>query len=433
MAVPGVRKQVVFAGIVLLFSGLASAQQSALRLTLGDAEKLALQNNPRVPAAQFLARAAAQITAEQKSAYQPAVAVNITGVGADNGSRLAAGALNNPVVYDRLASGIIVNQFIADFGRTHNLIEASKLRAQAQEQDTELTKDQIVLQTDSAYFAVLRALSLLSVARETVKARQLVVEQVNALAQSKLKSSLDVSFANVNLADAQLQLASDENEQKAAEAALATAIGLPLQTAFTLTEEPLPPTLPPDVTALVQDAIQKRPDLAELRLQVNAAQRFASAEHDLVLPTIAAIGTAGYVPAGQPQIPGRYGAVGVNVNIPIFNGGLFAARRTEAELRSSVAEQNLRDLENRISQDVKIAWLNAATANQRMGLTAHLLDQAQLALDLARNRYNLGLSSIVELSQAQLNLTSAQIANTSAKYDYQTRRAILNYQLGSIR
>lgn len=418
---------------LLMLACAAAAWAQPMRLTIAETEKLALQNFPRIAVAQFTAKAAAQAPIEQSSAYQPFVSGNLTGVGADTGSRLAAGGLNNPVVFNRIAAGVTVSQFITDFGRTRSLIDSAKLRAQALDQNVELTKDQAVLQADRAYFSLLRANSLLTVFRATVGARQLVSDQVTALAQSKLKSGLDVSFANVNLADAQLQLASAENEVKAAEADLANALGLPLQQSFELREEAMPGDLPPDLPALIQGAIQKRPDLQSLRLETSAAKRFTAAERDLIFPTVSAVGAVGIVPAGQVQIPSHYGAVGVNVSIPIFNGGLFSARRTEAEYRAQAAEQTARDLENRITRDVKVAYLNAVTAHERLALTARLLQQAQLGLDLAQTRYNLGLSSIVELSQAQLNLTGAQITNGSAKYDYQAQRVVLNYQIGSIR
>src|SRR5207247_268111 len=133
-------------------------------------------------------------------------------------------------------------------------------------------------------------------------------------------------------------------------------------------------------------------------------------------PSVAVAGTAGFVPTGQEQIPGRYGAVGVNVTIPIFNGGLFKARQAEADLRARAIGQNVTAAENRVVRDVRVAYLNALTANDRLSLTEQLLRQAQLALDLAKTRYDMGLSSIVELSQAQLNLTSAQIESARAKY-----------------
>src|SRR5581483_10213172 len=98
--------------------------------------------------------------------------------------------------------------------------------------------------TGLAYFAVLRAQAVLSVAQSTVQARQTVVDQITALAESKLRSTLDVSFANVNLSDAKLLLAQAQNDLQSAQANLAAAMGLPNETAFTLNEEPLPPQLP---------------------------------------------------------------------------------------------------------------------------------------------------------------------------------------------
>jgi outer membrane protein len=144
-------------------------------------------------------------------------------------------------------------------------------------------------------------------------------------------------------------------------------------------------------------------------------------------------GVAGAVPTGVSEVPGRYGAIGVNVNVPIFNGHLFKARQTEAELRAQAAAQTLRDLDNRIRRDVEVAYLNATTAFQRIGLTAELLADARMAADLAQSRYDIGLGTIVELSQAQLNVTSAEIANSTAVFDYQAERANLAYQMGALR
>jgi outer membrane protein len=144
-------------------------------------------------------------------------------------------------------------------------------------------------------------------------------------------------------------------------------------------------------------------------------------------------GSAGFVPAGYEAVPTRYGAVGLNVTIPVFNGGLVKARQTEAELKARAVSQDINDLQNRIVRDVRVAWLNANTAYDRMALTKQLQDQAQLAQELAQNRYDLGLASMIELSTAQLNVTSAQIASTEARYEYQTQRVMVDYQTGALR
>ena len=407
--------------------------QPALHLTLAEAKRLAIQNNPQFTRAALTASAAHQVPAQYRASFEPSISGLLTGVGADDGSRLAAGTLSNPVIFHRVGSGLSLGQMITDFGRTTNLVQMSKLAADAQDQATETTRAEILLDTGRAYFGLLRAEAVMKVADQTVAARQLVADQVTALAQSSLKSTLDVSFANVNLAEAKLLQVQAQNDVQAADANLATALGLPGESRFIVSDEPMPPPLADRIEGLIQQAIEDRPELKDLRLRQSAADRFAKAEHDLYFPNIGVSGTAGFVPTGNSTIRSRYGAVGLNVTIPIFNGGLFKARQAEAELKARAATQNISDLQNRITRDVRVAWLNATTAYDRLALTQQLLDEAQLALDLAQSRYDLGLGSIVELSQAQLSLTSAQIANASARYDYQTERVISDYQVGALR
>jgi outer membrane protein len=212
--------------ILLVIAGCARAQQP-LHLTLAEAQRLALENHPQLTAAQYAAAAAAEVPKQYRSAYQPVAFANVTGVGADNGSRLAAGVLNNPAVYTRLGLGLTIAQMITDFGRTSNLIAAARLRAEAQGEVTKSTRAQVLLAVSRAYFVVLRARAVSRVADQTVAARQVVSDQVSALAESKLKSTLDVSFANVNLSEAKLLQIQAQNDVKAAEVELATAMGLP--------------------------------------------------------------------------------------------------------------------------------------------------------------------------------------------------------------
>lgn len=406
----------------------AAAPAGALHLTFSQAEQMALKNNPQIAQSQYQARAYEDVIREFRAAYFPSLGANITAVGADSGSRLAAGALNNPVVYDHVGTGVTLSQLVTDFGRTQSLVKSASLSASAQREAVNLTKADVILRTDGTYLDVLRARALLSVARETVQTRQVVVEQVSALFQNKLKSSLDLSFANVNLAEARLQLATSQNEVRAAEAELARILALPNDTQFDLSDPNLPNQPPQSSNSLVQEAMQKRPDLLQRKLALQSSQQFARAERLLSRPTVGVLGTAGYVPAREAAIPQRFGAVGVNLSIPLFNGGLYRSRQFEAEARAAAAEQGLRDLELQIARDVRVAWLDARNAYETLGLSQQLLNQAKLSLDLAQTRYNLGLSSIVELSQSQLQYTSAEIARARAQYDYDAQEIIVRYQ-----
>jgi outer membrane protein len=418
-------------GLVVPVSVLAAPPQIP-KLSLKDAEAMALRNHPLLQAATFNAEAASQVAREAKSAYYPTAQGSLTAVGALPNSRIDAGFLNNPIIYNRQSNGLEAQQLITDFGRTSNLVGSARLGAKAASESAQQTAQDVLLAVNRAYFGVLRAEAVLKVAEETVKARQILTDQVTTLEKNKLKSMLDVSFAEVNLAQARLLLVQAQNDQKAADAELANALGLANPQPFDLAEEPMPPAPLADPTDLIVQALQDRPALSSARFSHEAALRYARAERDLWMPTISATGEAGLTPAYQVPLTDRYAAAGVNVNIPIFNGFLFSARHQEANLRAKAADQTMRDLADRISRDVRTAWLDAGTAYQRLDVTAQLLKEATLALDLAQGRYKLGLSSIVELSQAQLNLTQAQIADTSAKYDFQIQSSVLSYQMGQL-
>jgi outer membrane protein len=424
----------LFAGAAPLFSQVGAA----IRLTLQEAEVMALKNHPQVQAEQDVVGAANQRITETRSAYYPTVDGDVTGSQGNIGGRIGAGYLTTSRLFNRFGLGFTINQLVSDFGRTPNLVAESRLRADATAQDFKATQYDVLVGVNRAYFGTLRAQALIKTAQETVAARQLVVNQVSALAQNKLRSDLDVSFASVNLAEAQLLLIQSRNELQVQYAELTRALGQEQAAAYDLVELPMPPSPPEDVERIVMQAVQNRPELASLRLSLQAASRFEQAEKDLSYPNVNFIGVAGYMPyvdqiTAPRLVPGEYEGAGINIQIPIFNGHLFSARRQEAHYHTLEADQRLRDRLQQVERDVRTAWENSMTAYQRLDVTAQFLRQAALALNLAQGRYDLGLASIVELTQGQLNLTQAEIENLSAKYDYQIQYANLQYTVGALR
>ncbi len=402
-------------------------------LSLKDAQALALKNNPQISVARLGALASLQVTRQVRSSLWPTASVDLTAVDANPGTRITAGALNNPIIYQRAAAGAMVSQLLTDFGRTTNLVSSANLAAKAENQNALATKEQILLAVDQAFYNALQSQAVLTVAQQTVKERQTVADQVGALFKSKLKSELDFSFASVNLAQAKLLLLDAQNNQNAALAALSAVLGFSNLQSFQLVEDSSPSTPPPgNVDDLINTAFSMRPELLALEFQSESARKFQTAERDLMFPNIRAMGVVGDTPVRNPIISNWYGAVGVNVDIPVFNGFLYPAKAKEAALRTQAAQERLRDLRDRISRDVRTAWLNATTAFDRLAVTQQLLDQANLALHLAQSRYNLGLGSIVELSQAQLQQTQAEITNAEAGYDYRLSLAVLQYQTSGI-
>ncbi len=402
-------------------------------LTLAQAEKIALQQNPHVQIARLIALAEGQVRREARAANLPALTGDMTAVDSHDGSRITAGGLNNPVIYQRAAGGVTLSQLMTDFGRTHALVSSADLSARAAESNESASREDVLLAVDEAFYHALASQAILLVAQQTVATRQATADQVRALAEAKLRSELDLSFANVDLQQAKLLLLNATNDNQESQAALNAILGEELPAVYTLVDETpaAPAPAPEDAAPLLQLAFQSRPDLASLNLQASAAKEFSQAERDLVRPTISALGVAGDTPVRADQITTSwYGAAGVNVSIPIFNGSLYSARATEAKFRAQAADQSVQQLRQTIARDVTDTALEAQSGFQRIDVSRQLLQQANSAFDLAQTRYKLGLSSIVELSQAQLAQTQAQIAYASARYAYQQTLAALRFQTG---
>ncbi len=402
-------------------------------LTITQAEQIAIRNNPGISVARLLALAQAQVTREVRSAEMPTAIGDLTAVNAHENSRITAGALNNPIVYDRAAGGLTVSQLITDFGRTHNLVLSAQSNAKAQLESEHATELDITLTVDQAFYQALTTQAVRKVAQQTVGQRQDTADQVGALTKAKMRSDLDLSFADVQLSQAKLLLLDAKNNEQSAMAALNDVLGSEQDQQYTLVDETNgnPPPAPDDAEAMIQTAFAARPDLASLNDKFIAARQYSTAERDLWMPTVSAIGTVGGTPVRADQILSSwYGAAGANISIAVFNGFLYNAEEKEAKLRAQAAQEDVRNLRDTIARDVRTAVLNAQTAYQRIGVTQELLDQANLALDLASARYKIGLSGIVEISQAQLNQTQAEIANTNARYSYQTALAAVRYQVG---
>jgi outer membrane protein len=414
-------------------SQAASATPAATRLSLKDAEAIALKNNPAISVARLSALASQQVTREVRSNLWPQTYANLTAVDARDNSRITAGGLSNPIIFTRAAGGATVSQLITDFGHTTNLVASARLQAKADEQNAMATKQEVLLEADQAFYGALQTHAVLRVTEQTVASRQLLSDQVSALTRSKLKSDLDLSFANVSLAQAKLLYLDALNNDKAAMAALSAILGYPTLENFELaseTEALAPP--PADIDQLTAEAFSKRSEILALEFESESAEKMHRAEHDQLYPTISALAAVGDAPVRDDRVYGPYAAAGVNLQIPVFNGFLYSAKSREADLRAQAERQRVIDLRNRISRDVRTTWLNASTAFDRVNVSEQLLAQANQALDLAQTRYQLGLSSIVELSQAQLQQTQAEIGNAQAGYEYRLALSVLRYQTSGL-
>jgi len=406
--------------------------ETGATLTLAQAEGIALKNNPQITIGRLRALAAKQYVREARALLMPSANLSLTAVDANPGSRLTAGFLNNPTLFPRAAGGLGVTQLVTDFGRTTNLVSSSEYGAKSEDQNAAATRADILLVVDQAFYNSLETKALVTVAQETVHARQTLVDKVQALMNAKLKSEIDLSFSNVDLARGKLLLLEAQNNYQTSLAALSAILGYPDEQNFQLVEETASVNQPAtDVAPLIQQALEQRPEIKALQFEVASAEKLGSAEHDLWRPTVSALGVVGQAPVRDNHIESWYGAVGVNINIPVFNGFLYSARAKAADLQTEADRQKLLDARNNLARDVRNAWQDSRRAFERLSVTQQFREQASLALDLAQSRYNLGLGSIVEFTQAELQKTEADIQDTDAKYQYRLTQIVLAFTIAA--
>jgi outer membrane protein len=404
-------------------------------LTLDDARRLALANHPDLRASGFDMSAANEAVKIARSAYSPQVAANATQAGAPGGTRiLASGALNDPTVIQRTALGFGLSQYVTDFGRTHALVQASREELAAQLAAGNATRDSVLLDVTQAYYAVLRADALLDVANATVRERDTLVRQAQALARAGLRSILDVSIAERDASSANQLVLQARNARIDAYADLAEAIGTSNFRVYRLPSSSALPAMPPTLDALMATALRSSPQLAEARAAGRAQAARAEAAAKLTSPTVTGYAYFGGAPFKESnvEIASPYAAAGIAVNLPIFNGGQLAAQRRQAQDLAKAADERTIEQRNALERDVHSAFEDVQTARGNVDVTAQYLRTARQAFTLTQARYRIGLSSIADLSQAQLEEEQAAIAQTNAIYDFTAREAALEFAAGVI-
>ena len=168
-------------------------------------------------------------------------------------------------------------------------------------------------------------------------------------------------------------------------------------------------------------------------LHQQSAEKYARAQAYQLRPTIRAIGTVGDAPIrpGRYFISGWDGAVGLDIKVPGTDGFSPRSKAREAQLQALSASQQARQVLDRVTREVEIAWLKAQSSFQRRNVTAQMLGHAERSLALATSQYQLGLTSYMELSRAEMQQADARVADTDADYAYRLASAVLRCQVGS--
>ncbi|BCA56169.1 putative Outer membrane protein TolC [Nitrospira sp. KM1] len=407
-----------------------------------NAIRIGVEHHPRIRRSKETALAAGAVSDQAVSRFYPelnAYAIQTGGAVRPGSVFNVAGTQNKPTSYVGNA-GVRADQLIYDFGQTWHKVQAEQAGQEAAETDIRTHKALIILRVQQAYIHALRQKRLVTIAEETVRERGVLRDQIATLFKKELKSRLDLDFISVELRNAEVQLIQARNELRAAFAGLNNAMGIRGPEEYTLENVPDVTASSETLEALIATAMEDRPELIGAGLLVTEAEERSSSAQALHLPTIAAQGMYGVVHFSDAPVnqyagshPGQtnlWWGVGATVSVPIFTGFLIENRVAEARQSKYKVEQRKIDLSNRIMLEVTDAHLSLQTARQQITVAEKEVESSRSALTLSKERYRLGLGSIVDVTTSTVALLTAEVRLAEARYAVQAGTAAVSYATG---
>lgn len=405
-------------------AGLLCAAEPADRqvLELPEAIALALAHNPSVGAARAAVRASRARMAQTASAFLPHLSFQRQeqrsfARGADKTAARdgSAGAFRNYTSLER--SNVSLSGLIYDFQRTPSQVRASRQTFHAAAHGEESRRAQTIQQVHVAYIGVLLAQRLRAIARETTRQRRELFAQVQKLFDGGLRPKFDLSRASIDLESARLAEIQSEAALSRARFDLNNAIGLPDLATRPLRDVLEEPVATYEVAAVVKDAVARRPETRAAEARLRAAQHSLAASRAAYFPRVELNATYGHNAPTEVAGAADDWSAGVEARVPLFD--LAATRHVVRETEALVTQsrEELREQENTVIQDVQQRFVELEEARARVSEAELLVRQAIENLSLARQRYESGVGRIIDVTDAQLNWTSALQALDRARSD----------------
>ncbi len=416
-----------------LFCTVTWAEEAQpLRLTLNEAVRITLEQHPRLDRSRHRVLVAQAQTEQATARLLPEVlsVLNSTsGAARSNTSFRSGGSIENPNS-NQATAGLELTQLIYDFGRNSFRIEGKTFNAKARELDLQADRALMVFQVEGAYFDALKQTQLLVIAGQTIRERSLIMNLAEALYIREKRSKLDVSLAEVEVKNAELLRLQIQNDYKVALQSLRYAMGYEGTGDFHLEEPDWPDTFPSPLEDLMAKGIRRRPDLEALRIQLKSSHAAVTSAKRQHFPSLNAIVSTGETAFSDQKGKWWYGAFGT-FSFPLYTGGRITGEIREAQALHGENQAQLRELRQAIVMQVAAAYYTTETMRQKVHLVKDQIAIARIALDLARERLRLGLGSILEVTQAEVAFTRAEISLAIAQYDTLIARAALAYAMGS--
>jgi outer membrane protein len=417
--------RVVLLGILfsvsLLLCGVAAADDLPAK-TLAECIDIAVQQHPSLKAAGAAVDAGHQRVWEAASNYLPQLSANYAANRRNSSvsARIGGTATNlgtQTQTFNFYSTGVSFTQVLFDFGQTLASIRSAQAAEQSLEADLSTQRDTVVLNVKQSYFNLLAAKRLLVVADETVHQSQKHLEQAQGRYDVGMAPKFDVTNVQVQLAQAELNQVTARNNVAVARETLRNALGLVGPLDFDIVDDFGRRRLPITAEAALALAYDKRPELQSIQAQERSTEEQIASLQKNLLPNVSGNGTYNWTGNDYPLQSGWN--IGAAVNLSVFNGGLTIAQIGEAKANLSNLRFNEDVLRQNIALEVRQDVINMEQAAEAIRVAEKGLQQARENLELAEGRYKTGVGNIIELTDAQASMTSAEANYVQALYSYQ--------------
>jgi TolC family type I secretion outer membrane protein len=395
----------------------------ALIMTLDQCIETALGKNPAILAASGAMNASRSRVGQARSNYYP----QITASAGYSEFSLAADPSNTRE--DQYAGSITLTQNIFDFGKTWNQVTIQQRNFDASREDLRDVNGQIVFNVKQAYYGLLRAEKNRDVLKETVGQFEQHLNQARSFFEIGVKSKFDVTKAEVDLSNARLNLIRAENALRISRVTLNNAMGTPDAPNYTIEDTLSFEKNPITLEEARQKAFTNRPDLQSVAAKREASEESVSLARKGYLPTLS--GNANYTKVGETYPPEQSGwSAGVTLTFPLFSGFLTGYQVREAKENLVVLKANEETLRQSVLLDVQQAYLNLNEAEERVAVAELTVKQAEENYEIARGRYQAGVGSPIEETDALVALSNAKVNHIAALSDYKVAEATLIRAMG---
>jgi outer membrane protein TolC len=412
---------------------LAPAFPSALAqqldtLTLERAVTLAIDNQPSLRGSEAGVRAADAGFRQARAGFLPSVGFSASDTRTGGTVILSPAIPPTQRIYSSYSAALLGNLTIWDFGKTSGRVSQTSYLYDAAHGDYASAVEVIALNTEVAYLAFLQARRVVTVDEEALATTSHHLVQARAFYTTGRRPQLDVTKAEVDSLNTEVNLIQARNAYRIARLQLENAMGVHPAAEYAVVDSFTVPATSASLQEARSTALRNRPELTSAQARVDAGKGGVTAAWGQHLPTIAAFGGYSWSAFDFPLF--SHWNAGLSFTLPIFQGFALDAGIELAEANRDMAQSNLDTLTESVMLEVERQWLTVRAAAERAVATAKLVQESGENLNLVERQYAAGVATPLDESDARLTLSNSEITDIQAQYDYRTALIRLRRAMG---